>query len=76
MSIGSHVPDRITASDIETHIDADERRFHNAPTHIAEPTEGPRVHDGVWSPEELVAHCEQVRQQIAAAQQVIIDLPV
>lgn len=38
--------------------------------------EQPSVHDGVWSPESIVAHCRNVRREIAERSQTIIDIPV
>jgi hypothetical protein len=36
----------------------------------------PMVHDGVFDPREVVAHCNEVRVRIALAQQSHVDIPV
>lgn len=42
-----------------------------------EPTEDAfHVHDGVYSPLQLIEHCARIREEIAERQKHLIDLPV
>lgn len=35
-----------------------------------------RVHDGIYDPIELIAHCDRMRADIAERQKDLIDIPV
>jgi hypothetical protein len=39
-------------------------------------TASPNVHDGVYSPIDVMRHCEQMRAEIAARQKNLVDVPV
>lgn len=69
-----HIP-RPTTPDIDAHVDAGERRFNGMPVDVCAPHQ-PSVHDGVYSPEDLIRHCEQMRAEIAERQKTIVDVPV
>ena len=63
------------SSRIDAHIDATECRFNGTSADVPDVGE-PAVHDGVYSPTDLIRHCEAMRAEIAERQKVIIDVPV
>ncbi len=62
-------------SPIDTHIEATERRFNGTSADVSDLHE-PLVHDGVYSPTDLMRHCAAMRAEIAERQKIIIDVPV